>query len=241
MGVQPSVLRKTMPTTSAENFGTKAPGNTSTQAPNANPSSPYSPAGQYRYSFLLEDDTAPKRVLDRVLETSVPVPVKELFAVSPEFRKQFCDLTTTKCVTSRSGSANHVQVNELSGHDPDHVSREFGDRILRNEDGLIVVHHNLPLRCLDAKITGMDANLTCVLDSGSEVIAMPKHMWEKLGLPIRSDHTMTMSSANTSTDATLDVLENLALTFGPGEVCVQVQVLARANFDLLLKSGHHPS
>jgi hypothetical protein len=87
MGAQPSVHRKTVPTTLLENFGTKAPGNTSTQAPNANLSSSYSPASQYRYSFLLEDDTTPKRVLDRVLETSVPVPVKELFAVSPEFRK----------------------------------------------------------------------------------------------------------------------------------------------------------
>jgi hypothetical protein len=127
MGAQPSMLKKKAPGTSAENFGNKAPGNTSAQASNANLSSPYSPAGQYRYSFPLEDDTAPKRVLDQVLETSVPVPVKELFAVSPEFRKQFRDLTTTKRVTSGSGSANHVQVNELSSRDPDHVSREFGD------------------------------------------------------------------------------------------------------------------
>jgi hypothetical protein len=89
------------------------------------------------------------------------------------------------------------------------------------------------------KVTGKDVNLTCVLDSRSEVITMPKHMWEKLGLPIRSDHTMTMSSANTSTYATLGVLENLALNFGPGEVCVQVQVLARANFDLLLGRPFH--
>jgi hypothetical protein len=44
-----------------------------------------------------------------------------------------------------SGSANQVQVNELSGRDLDHVSREFGDQILRNKDGLIVAHHNLPL------------------------------------------------------------------------------------------------
>jgi hypothetical protein len=239
MGAQPSMLRKTVPGTSAENFGTKAPGNTSTQASHANPTSPYSPTSQYRYSFPLENDTTPKRVLDRVLETSVPVPVKELFAVLPEFRKQFRDLTMMKWVTSGYGSANHVQVNELSGRDPDHVSREFGDRILCNEDGLIIVHHNLPLRCLDAKVTGKDANLTCVLDSGFEVIAMPKRMWEKLRLPIQSDHTMTMSSTNTSTDATLGVLENLALNFGPGEVCVQVQVLARANFDLLLGRPFH--
>jgi hypothetical protein len=87
-------------------------------------------------------------------------------------------------VTSGSGSVNHVQVNELSGRDPDHVSREFGDRVLRNKDGLIVAHHNLPLRCLDVKVTSKDANLTCVLDSGSDVITMPKRMWEKLGLPI---------------------------------------------------------
>jgi hypothetical protein len=106
MGVQPSMLRKTAPGTSAKSFGTKAPGNTSTQASNANLSSPYSLASQYRYSFPLEDDTAPKRVLNWVLETSVPVPVKELFAVSPEFRKQFHDLTMTKRVTS--GLANQV-------------------------------------------------------------------------------------------------------------------------------------
>jgi hypothetical protein len=123
LGAQPSVLKKKAPETSAENFGMKAPGNTSAQASNANPSPPYFLAGQYRYLFPLEDDTAPKRVLDWVLETSVPVPVKELFAVSPEFRKQFCDLTTTKQVTSGSGSANHVQVNKLSGRDLDHVSR----------------------------------------------------------------------------------------------------------------------
>jgi hypothetical protein len=84
------------------------------------------------------------------------------------------------------------------------------------------------------KVTGEDANLPCVLDSRSEIITMPKCMWEKLGLPIKSDHTMTMSSANTSTDATLGVLENLVLNFRLGEVCVQVQVLAQANFDLLL-------
>jgi hypothetical protein len=87
MGAQPSVLKKKVPGTTAENLGTNVPGNTSAQASHANLSSPYSPAGQYRYSFLLEDNTAPKRVLDRVLETSVPVPVKELFAVSPEFQK----------------------------------------------------------------------------------------------------------------------------------------------------------
>ena len=57
-----------------------------------------------------------------------------------------------------------------------------------------------------------------VLDSGSEVVAMPKHVWEELGLPLHSDHVLRMTSANTSIDLTIGVLENLALDFGAGEV-----------------------
>jgi hypothetical protein len=195
----------------------------------------FPPATQYRYTFALEDDTAPQRVLDRVLEASIPVPVKDLFAVSPDFRKHFRDVTTTKRVTS----TGVVQVNELSGRDPGSVSREYGDRLHTNDDGLIVAHHSLPLRCLEAKVNGTERAINCVLDSGSEIVALPKRVWEELGLPIRSDHVMTMSSANASTDATLGVLENLRLDFGAGDVCVQVQVIGRSNFDILLGRPFH--
>ena len=57
-----------------------------------------------------------------------------------------------------------------------------------------------------------------VLDSGLEIIAMPKCIWEELGPPICSDHTMKMSSANTSINLTIDILKNLAISFGTGEV-----------------------
>jgi hypothetical protein len=45
---------------------------------------------------------------------------------------------------------------------------------------------------------------------------------------------MTMSNANTSTQSTIRVVENLALDFGAGEVYLQVQVVPRTNFNLLL-------
>ena len=63
---------------------------------------------------------------------------------------------------------------------------------------------------------------------------MPKQVWEDLGLSVQSDHVMTMSNTNTSTESTLGVVENLHLDFGAGEICLQVQVVPRANFDLLL-------
>ena len=64
---------------------------------------------------------------------------------------------------------------------------------------------------------------------------MPKWVWEGLGLPVRSDHVMTMSNTNTSTESTIGVVENLALDFSAREVYLQVQVVPHANFDLLLR------
>ena len=42
-----------------------------------------------------------------------------------------------------------------------------------------------------------------------------------------------------TTDSTLGVLENLTLDFGLDKICLQVQIIARANFDLLLGRPFH--
>ena len=78
-----------------------------------------------------------------------------------------------------------------------------------------------------------------VLDSGSEIIAMSKCIWKELRLLIHSNHTKKMSSVNTSVNSTIGVLKNLAINFSDGEVMLQVQVLACANFNLLLGHPFH--
>ena len=102
-----------------------------------------------------------------------------------------------------------------------------------------MAHHSVPLRSLEAKIVGTGWSILGVLDLGSKIVAMPKRGWEDLGLPIRSDHVMTMSNTNTSTESTLGIVENLCLDFSAGEFCLQLQVLPRANFDLLLGQPFH--
>ena len=194
---------------------------------------PLVPTTQYWYSFPMEDKTAPRRVLDWVLGSNVPIPVKDLLIVAPEFRKQLCELITVKCVTTNP-SSHVVQVNELSGCNPLAVAQEYSNRVIKNDDGLIVTHHSLPLHTLEAKIPGTCCSLMGVLDSRSEVVVMPKHIWEELRLPLHSNHVLQMTSANTSIDSTMGVLENLALDFGAGEVLLQVQIMWCANFDLLL-------
>ena len=97
-----------------------------------------------------------------------------------------------------------------------------------------MVHHSVPLRSLEANIVGTGWSILGVLDLGSKIVAMPKWVWEDLSLPVRPDHVMTMSNTNTRTESTLGDVENLCLDFGAGEICLQVQVVPRANFDLLL-------
>jgi len=126
-----------------------------------------------------------------LLDTAVPVPVKGLFAVSPKFQKQFRNLTMVIRVTNPS--TDLVQVNKLSSLDPDAVGHDFINWVLRNDEGLIVTHHSLPFCTVEARIGSSGCVVQGVLDSGSEIIAMPKQIWEDLGLPIRSDHTMKMS------------------------------------------------
>ena len=151
--------------------------------------------------------------------------------MAPEVRKQLKDLSTAKHIPV---SSNTVQVNELAGRDPSEVDRAFGDHVHRSDDRLIVVHHSVPLWSLEAKIVRTSRSILRVLDSGSEIVTMPKRVWEDLGLPVRSNHVMTMSNANTSTESTLGIVENLCLDFGASKICLQVQVVPRANFDLLL-------
>ncbi|KIO01580.1 hypothetical protein M404DRAFT_109158, partial [Pisolithus tinctorius Marx 270] len=135
---------------------------------------------QYRYSFPLEDKAAPKHIVEHILETSVAMPVKELFAVAPEFRKQFRDITMVKRVTTNEIEVVHsddeegVQVNELTSRNPQRTAHEYRDRIIHSDDGSIVAHHTLLLRCIEAKVPGTDVTINCILDSGSEIVAMPR-------------------------------------------------------------------
>ncbi|KIO11465.1 hypothetical protein M404DRAFT_112909, partial [Pisolithus tinctorius Marx 270] len=136
---------------------------------------------QYRYLFPLKDEAVPKHIMECILETSIAMPVKELFAVAPEFHKQFRDITMAKCVTTNEIEVVHsddeegVQVNELTGCDVGNKTAcEYRDRVIRSDDGSIIAHHTLPLRCIEAKVPGTDITINCMLDSGSEIVAMPR-------------------------------------------------------------------
>ncbi|KAJ8594380.1 hypothetical protein M405DRAFT_729842 [Rhizopogon salebrosus TDB-379] len=198
----------------------------STSAPIDTSKSTIVPSTQYSYQCPLEDPTANKRVLDSVMQTVVSIPVQDILSIAPEVCKQVKEQMTTRRVSV------HVAVAELAGHHPERLWGEFEHMLNRSDNGSITAHHSIPLKCIEATVLGKV--LTCVLDQGAEIIVMRKDIWQNLSVPLRSDHLMTMESANTNKDATLGVIENLGFDFGAGEIRLQVQVIERANFDVLL-------
>jgi hypothetical protein len=92
---------------------------------------------QYRYAFLLEDKDADKRVVDRMLDSTISMPMHELIAVSTDMRKVFKDLTTTKHVTVRT-----VSVNELSSvPEMQEFLKKYDGCLQRSDNGRIVTEH----------------------------------------------------------------------------------------------------
>ena len=209
------------------------PAATTTAAPTEPPANQSST--QFRYTFPLEDKGADKRVTDRMLDTSVSIPIRELIAVSTDVRKVFKDMTTTKRVT-----VGAMSINELSGAPSTKEYIKSNQEFLkRSDDGRIVADHFKSLRCIRA-VTYQGRILTCVLDQGAECIVMPARIWRSLGsIPLRPDYKLTMESVNTSTNETLGVVENLPLDFGTGDMLFQVQIVETANFDVLLGRPFH--
>ncbi|KAG2739744.1 hypothetical protein P692DRAFT_201670809, partial [Suillus brevipes Sb2] len=187
------------------------------------------PTGTYRLSCALEDKGAEKRITDQILDITIQVPVRDIFAVSPDIRKNFRDMSSNKRVT-----VGTVSVNELSSHPANRDwMRQYDGSHMRSNDGRIIANHYAALRCIRASTVG-GRILTCVLDQGAEVVVMPKDVWQSLGVGLRSDHRLNMESVNTTRDSMLGVIENIPLDFGGGPMFFQAQVTERANFEILL-------
>ncbi|KAG2062400.1 hypothetical protein BDR06DRAFT_869231 [Suillus hirtellus] len=209
------------------------PGASSSSSANATSlaSQPANPSStQYQYSFPLEDKDMDKRVVDRMLDSNISIPMHDLITVSTDVQKVFKDMTTTKRVTIGA-----LSVNELSSTpEAEDILRHYDGCLRRSDDGRIVAEHFKSLCCVKA-VTHLGQVLTCVLDQGTECIVMPQSVWQSLGgIPLRPDHKLVMESVNTSRDETLGIIKNLPLDFGVGEMLFQVQVVPCANFEILL-------
>ncbi|KAG6331366.1 hypothetical protein ID866_7725 [Astraeus odoratus] len=79
-------------------------------------------------------------------------------------------------------------------------------------------------------------HIECLLDQGTQIVAIRHDLWEALGVLVRPDLATMLEAANKSKEETLGVVENVCLKIGGMEFRLQIHVVGDALFDLLL--GH---
>ncbi|PPQ71592.1 hypothetical protein CVT25_007902 [Psilocybe cyanescens] len=190
-----------------------------------------SPAPQYRYVTPIEDSRIVDAVVKRGLSATVTLTTQELLAISPEVRKQIKEQIQTKRLTSSGSAFNMIMVSAEASVVPKHHSQ--GRTLPDRNDGLVVAKHVEDLRAIDVLLEGR-ITVEALMDDGCQIVALRKNLWERLGLPIRSDHQMQMVSANATTSRTVGLLHDLKIVIGGYEFYLQVQVVDDAPYEMLL-------
>lgn len=185
---------------------------------------------QYKFSTPIEDPELAKKVLNRSLDTQISISQRELLSLSLDVRKQYKELVSTKRIPT---------VGRLESIDPENLNEPDSSYILRyenpngpDEEVLLTGSSIEKLRVIYPNIE--DEKVECVLDGGSEIIAMNKGLWQKLGIHLRPDHKITMESANSQHDTTTGLIEDLKFNIGGLEIYLKVHVVENAPFEILM-------
>ncbi|KDQ49825.1 hypothetical protein JAAARDRAFT_97390, partial [Jaapia argillacea MUCL 33604] len=172
----------------------------------------------------------------------ISLTIRELLKVSLDIRKKIKESLNSKRVPVEGSKAatGSVEINSVSEIN---VVQEIP---LPDLEEIVSAAHSLPLRIVYPIIHGLNKKLTCecILDPGAQIVAIDKTVWERLGLPLQSDHIMRMVNTNNSSNAvrqpslrvnaTMGLLEKVHFQFGLVSLYLQVQVVENAAFEVLL-------
>lgn len=190
------------------------------------------PSGpSFKYISQAENPELVKQVIERSLDATVPVSGREILALSLEARRHFKDMTQSRripAVTMFHESGEGIE--DMEGV----AVLQYAMPESRTFDRIYTAEHIDRLRTIQVKLNDQ-IQVTGVLDSGSEIIAMNKSVWKRLGsIQLSPDIKLTMESANNSKEKTVGLIENLELEIGGLKLVIQVHVLHSAPFDLLI-------
>jgi hypothetical protein len=153
------------------------------------------------------------------LDQKFQVSLRDMLAASPEWRKVMREICTTKRVPTPAPTVGVLESFMAE------TWQRYGDEV--------VGAHSLPLRVVFPTFEG-GQTAECILDQGAQVIAMRKDVWETLGLALNPDNVMVMESANSTRERTAGHIKDCRMTFGTITLTVQVQVVDKAPFEVLL-------
>ena len=185
----------------------------------------------YRVQSNIENPKAASDVLERALDATLTITQRELLAISYDARKGLRDLISSKRVSAETSFAS---VNMASCYgDDDEVVEVLLSTARDPKKECVVASPTQSLRII-RPIFNDQYEVECILDTGSQIIAMRRDVFDSLGLMIDIDKFITMESANLSSNQTIGLAHNVKITLGPIDLYLQVQIVNDAPYEVLM-------
>ncbi|KAH7917941.1 hypothetical protein BV22DRAFT_1025456, partial [Leucogyrophana mollusca] len=117
---------------------------------------------------------------------------------------------------------------------PDPIEMSMQDSSSPNYGKMVTVGmESLPLRSI-LPIVDNQMQVECILDPGSQIVAMAEEVCLKLALPYDPSVVLNMQSANGEVDQSLGLARNVPFCIGDITVYLQVHVLRKPVYQILL-------
>lgn len=179
-----------------------------------------------KYKAAIEDAVDMQAIVKRALSAKMDLTVEEFFAIYPEARKYMKDQLTSKKVPTVE-----VKYSQVTGTSSLVLGYQEADGGRREEK--LTSSEIDSLRVIDPLVHN-DFQVEGILDQGSEIIAMNKDVWLRLGVALNPKKVLNMQSANSQSTPTEGLITGLNFGIGGLDLPFQVHVVQGAPFDLLL-------
>ena len=211
----------------------------------------------YRSRAPVETGLDIERIVDKVLDLEINIPLRSLAGVSGTIQKEIRRQVTKTRQVPDDKKKVHWEKQNLTNVDSlpiseymimEEVSDDIpeghlvaGDPVLQylleNEDAeprkLIVARSSEPLRAIFVNINGVGQE-ECLLDEGSMIISMSKEVATELGLTWDPEVRINMESASNHVEKSLGIAKNVCFRIGGLNLFLQVHILERPPYRVLL-------
>ena len=196
----------------------------------------------YHNQVPVYDPKIASDVYARSIKTpSVTISPEELWSISPEIRNKVRDSIMPKRVaTDAATTATHMLVDESPSTPSEPiVIPDFFETYINSlrpdqiPDKFIVAKESHALRSINMEIDNKDS-IECVVDPGSQIIAMSEDVCHDLGLIYDPTFVLHMQSANGEIDKSLGISRNVPAKLGHITLYLQIHVLRSPAYDILL-------
>ena len=197
---------------------------------------PIGAPAQFRYHAPGEDPSLTGAAINRALDTQLTITLREAISMSGDVRNSLKNLVATKrfpVAGPMPAPVTNVNAVELYNTGVAKATLANGKVSDEGAEEGLECYSSLPLRIIDATFMGM-VTAECILDSGSQFIAMRRDVWEKTGLTVNPEKSFVVEAANRSTSRTLGAVKDVSMRVGEVELKVVVHVVEEAGFEVLL-------